>query len=60
MWFANDAAIDTPVHDRRAMRPGDTLAGPAIVEQFDSTTVVHPGDTLRVDDAHNLIITVTP
>ena len=60
VWFENDAALDTPVYDRVALRPGDALAGPAIVEQFDSTTVVHPHDSLRVDDAGNLIITVTP
>ena len=60
VWFDNDAALDTPVYDRAAFRPGDTLVGPAIVEQFDSTTVVHPNDLVRVDDAGNLIITVTP
>ena len=36
------------------------FGSPAIIEQFDSTTVLHPGDGLRVDDARNLIITVTP
>ena len=30
---------------------GATFAGPAIVEEFDSTTVVHPGFAVRVDDA---------
>ncbi len=60
VWFDNDTALDTPVYHRVALRPGDTLAGPAIVEQFDSTTVLHPNDSLRVDDAGNLIITVTP
>jgi len=60
VWFGNDAALDTPVYDRAAFRPGDTFTGPAIVEQFDSTTVVHPNDLVRVDDAGNLIITVTP
>jgi N-methylhydantoinase A len=60
VWFENDAAVDAPVYDRVALRPGDTLAGPAIIEQFDSTTVLHPGDSLRVDDALNLLITVAP
>ena len=48
------------MYDRAALRPGHALAGPVIVEQLDSTTILHPGDQLRVDDARNLIITVTP
>ena len=27
-----------------------------MIEEFDSTTVVHPGFTVRVDDVGNLII----
>ncbi len=60
VWFESDAPVETPVYERAAFRPGNTLVGPAIIEQFDSTTVLHPGDGLRVDDARNLIITVTP
>ena len=33
-----------------------TTAGPAIVEEFDSTTVVHPGYVAVVDEAGNLLI----
>ena len=29
---------------------------PTVVEEFDSTTVVHPGFTVRVDDVGNLVI----
>ena len=35
-----------------------TLAGPAIVEQLDATTVIEPGDQVRVDALGNLEITV--
>ena len=37
-------------------RPARGFAGPAVIEEFDSTTVVHPGFTVRVDDVGNLII----
>ena len=40
----------------RARRRARAFAGPAIVEEFDSTTVVHPGFAVRVDDVGNLII----
>jgi N-methylhydantoinase A/oxoprolinase/acetone carboxylase beta subunit len=33
-----------------------TVAGPVIVEQSDTTTVVEPNMKLRVDRFHNLIV----
>jgi 5-oxoprolinase (ATP-hydrolysing)/N-methylhydantoinase A len=50
--------VDTPVHDRYALRPGDRIAGPAIVEEREATTVVPPGDRLEVDAGLNLRIRV--
>src|SRR5262249_46541748 len=41
-------------YDRDALRPGDRLEGPAIVEERESTTVVPPGDALEVDAELNL------
>ena len=35
------------------------IAGPAIIQQLDAPRLV-PGDTLRVDDARNLLIEVAP
>jgi N-methylhydantoinase A len=48
--------VDCPIYDRYALGAGVRLDGPAVVEEFDSTTVVHPGYTLRVDDQANLFI----
>ena len=58
VWFDPHAPVDTPVFDRRRLRPGMEFAGPAIVEQLDATTVVHPGDRARVDGHANLAITL--
>ena len=49
---------DTPVYDRYALAPGQTVEGPAIVEEREATTVIAPGDRLRVDAARNLRIDV--
>jgi 5-oxoprolinase (ATP-hydrolysing) len=49
---------DTPVYDRYALRPGDRILGPAIVEEREATTVVPPGDRLAIDDSGNLRITI--
>lgn len=40
---------DTPVYDRAALPAGFRLDGPAVVEEFGSTTVVWPGQWLEVD-----------
>jgi N-methylhydantoinase A len=40
--------LDTPVYRRESMPAGFAIAGPAIIEESDSTTVVHPGDRLLV------------
>ena len=37
------------------LAPGDTLAGPAIVLQYDTTTFVPPGARLEVDRVGNLV-----
>ena len=57
MYFAEASGfVDCPIYDRYALPAGATFAGPAIVEEFDSTTVVHPGFDVRVDDLGNLVI----
>ena len=58
VWFDPHAPRGAPVYDRRRLRPGVEIAGPAIVEQLDATTVVHPGDLARVDAHANLAITL--
>ncbi|MBI2371455.1 MAG: hydantoinase/oxoprolinase family protein, partial [Deltaproteobacteria bacterium] len=46
------------VYDRARLRPGDVLGGPAVIEQFDSTTVVLSGQEARMDRFGNLVIDV--
>ena len=57
VFFAEaEGFVDCPIYDRYALGAGAELAGPAVVEEFDSTTVVHPGYAVRVDAHGNLII----
>ena len=42
----------------RRSAEGATLAGPAIVEQPDTTVVIDPGATAVVDGLGNLVISV--
>jgi N-methylhydantoinase A len=56
VYFEPGFAV-TPIYDRARLQPGDCVAGPAIVEEFGSTTVVFPGQQASVDDYANLLLT---
>jgi 5-oxoprolinase (ATP-hydrolysing) len=56
-WFES-GAVETAVYDRYALHPGDVIAGPAIIEERESTTVIAPGDRLSVDASLNLCIAI--
>ena len=56
IWFNGQERV-TPIYDRGELAPGARLVGPAIVEEFGSTTVAFPGQALRVDDYGIMIIT---
>ncbi|MDE0255732.1 MAG: hydantoinase/oxoprolinase family protein, partial [Rhodospirillaceae bacterium] len=58
VWFDGGNAVETPVYRRDSLTAGMAFAGPAIVEQLDSTTAVFPGDRAAVDEAGNLVIAV--
>ena len=49
--------VDAPVHWRPDLRPGQTVTGPAILEEFGSTIPLHPGFVARVDALRNVIVT---
>ncbi|HZU62367.1 MAG TPA: hydantoinase/oxoprolinase family protein [Novosphingobium sp.] len=56
--FAREGSVIAPVYAREALHPGDWFTGPAIVDQLDTTILLHPGDRVRVDATHNLLIEV--
>jgi N-methylhydantoinase A len=49
VYFPERAArIDTPVFDRRALQTGFEAAGPAVIEEYGSTTIVGPDDRFAI------------
>lgn len=58
VYFDPDTPLPTPVYDRGKLRAGMTFAGPAIVEQLDATTVIFPGDSVRIDGTGSMLIEV--
>ncbi|NLT36270.1 MAG: hydantoinase/oxoprolinase family protein [Gaiellales bacterium] len=56
-WGDATCSQNTPVFSFEALRAGNLVAGPAIVEAKDSTYVVEPGWSLAVDRFHNVSLT---
>lgn len=55
--FPGPGTRQTRIFARERLRPGNCFEGPAIVEEYDSTTVVPPGQTCQVDAFLQLVIT---
>ena len=58
VWFSDEGSVRSAVYFREDLEPGHRIEGPAVVEQLDATTPIHPGDSGRVDPAGNLIISL--
>ena len=56
--YFDGAWAEASVWDRYALRAGERIPGPAIVEEREATTLIPPGDVLTVDAGGNLRIAV--
>jgi N-methylhydantoinase A len=55
VWF-DRRPHETTQYDRTQLRPGDHLPGPAVIYQYDTTTIIPPGWQAKVDGYGNLVI----
>ncbi len=60
VYFSEAGWVPTKIYRREQLPPGAELAGPAVIEEAMSTTLVHPGERVDVDDYGNLLIHVAP
>ena len=56
-FFDIGATVEAAVYQRERLDVGHKVKGPAVIEQLDSTLVVHPGQVAAVDRFKNLLIT---
>jgi N-methylhydantoinase A len=56
VWFSPSEPTITPYYERDSLLAGNQIAGPAMIFQFDTTTVISPGWNARVDQWGNLIL----
>ena len=48
--------LNANIYDRKLLRAGNRLVGPAVITQTDSTTLIHPGHVGTVDRYLNILI----
>ncbi|HET7201101.1 MAG TPA: hydantoinase/oxoprolinase family protein [Burkholderiales bacterium] len=58
-WAEMRKSVATPIYDGAFLVSGNSIKGPAVVETTDTTVVVHPGRTLKVDAYGNFEINFT-
>jgi N-methylhydantoinase A len=51
--------LNCQIYTRDLLEPGHKISGPAVIEQLDTTTVIHPEQETTVDDYRNLIVKST-
>ena len=56
IFLPGQGLTDAPVYDRYALGPDETLHGPAIIEERESTVVINGPATIRTDQHRNLIV----
>jgi N-methylhydantoinase A len=57
VWFSETSGFTScPVLDRARLRWQNVVPGPAVIEELDATTLVHPGYQAAVDHYGNLLV----
>jgi N-methylhydantoinase A len=56
VFAGSDDQVDCPVYERSLLAAGTSIAGPAIIEDHESTSVVPPGANVKVDDMRMLVV----
>ena len=50
VWFDESGPRDAEIYERDRLAPGTQLQGPAVIEESTTTTLVLPGQMLRIDE----------
>ena len=58
VYFSGDGFVETTVYRRDALSAGARIDGPALIEEMDSTTLVHPGDSVEIQPDGSMLINV--
>lgn len=54
--FFEEGPVDSLIYDREKLAPGSVIKGPAIIEEYASSTVIPSKNVARIDKFRNIII----
>jgi N-methylhydantoinase A len=57
VYFFDTGFIPVKVYERRELETGQRFAGPCLIEETTSTTVIRPGWEVAVDEYRNIVVT---
>lgn len=57
-WIEEQDRVETPVYDGERLERGAAISGPAIIEFAVTTVAIRPGQSARLDDIGNLVMTI--
>src|SRR5262249_47516258 len=58
VYFEDQGFVETPVYDGSLVRPGNLVAGPAVIEEPEATIVVYPGQEAMLDHYLTYVIEI--
>jgi N-methylhydantoinase A/oxoprolinase/acetone carboxylase beta subunit len=59
VFFAESGGyVETPTYHRSQLKAGNRIAGPAVIEEYASTTLLHPGDAVEIEALGDLVIDI--
>ena len=58
VFFPGKGWTKCRTYNRAALKAGNAIKGPALIEEHASTTVLEPGDRMKVDAHGNLVISI--
>ena len=58
VYFSLEGFVETAIYRRDGLRAGSRIEGPAIIEEMDATTLVHPGDVVEIEPDGSLVVSV--
>jgi N-methylhydantoinase A len=58
VYFEDQGFLETPVYDGGLVRPGNLIAGPAVIEEPETTIVVYPGQEAMLDHYQTYVIEI--
>jgi N-methylhydantoinase A len=60
VYFDDEGFLDTPIVDAAGLKPGESIAGPAVIESTHGVVIVPPAGSVLVDEEDNLVLTLAP